>query len=368
MADEYKGPTTYRVLPRYLGNEEYNEYYDRKEQEARDFAERFSEYEDPNYKPKSIMDKFAIDPNYMDKEQPSLPVFRMDERILSNFDSSTFKDKKTGKEIFPSIPGSDSPISDEAALISAFAKTQADKVRKERVNNKTKAGGEEAKTEKEKFVDKDTLLGRIFDKRVRPGEEISNRDKSSAILRNISDNLMERRLVGGKKGTDTLSRILGPSGGIRGGFEEIEALETASKSKKAAAVDKALERRKKQLDYDTGLANIAKTYYDMSGNADATTLQKNAEYAAQMAVSSGQIGAEDAAAFISQYLRLDQIGANVLASQLDSLQEQLFTADPDEQEAIKQQIADINNQIKIQGSGKSTGTTTTNDIPYNPGA
>jgi hypothetical protein len=102
----------------------------------------------------------------------------------------------------------------------------------------------------------------------------------------------------------------------------------------------------------------------MSGNADATTLQKNAEYAAQMAVSSGQIGADETAAFISQYLRLDQIGANVLASQLESLQEQLFTADPDEQEAIKQQIADINNQIKIRGSGQSTGTTTNNDIPY----
>ena len=123
-----------------------------------------------------------------------------------------------------------------------------------------------AEAEKEKFVDKDTLLGRIFDKRVRPGEEISNRDKSSAILRNISDNLMERRLVGGKKGTDTLSRILGPSGGIRGGFEEIEALETASKSKKAAAVDKALERKKKAYEIQKissesmkNIAELAKT-------------------------------------------------------------------------------------------------------------
>ena len=80
--------------------------------------------------------------------------------------------------------------------------------------------------------------------------------------------------------------------------------------------------------------------------------------------AAGQIGADETAAFISQYLRLDQIGANVLASQLESLQEQLFTADPDEQEAIKQQIADINNQIKIRGSGQSTGTTTNNDIPY----
>ena len=300
-----------------------------------------SDFADPNYKPKSILDQFA-DPEYVpesiqDKIAKEVPL----EQQLS-----------VGNLILNS-KARDSIQSRDAKALTKYA---------EDLNKKDKAA--KAKAEKEKFVPKDTVLGRIFDKRVRPGEEISNLAKTNAMLRNISDNLLERRVVGGKEGTDTLSRILGPSGGLREGFEEIEALETASESKKAAAVDKALERRKKQLDYDTGLANIAKTYYDMSGNADATTLQKNAEYAAQMAVSSGQIGAEDAAAFISQYLRLDQIGANVLASQLDSLQEQLFTADPDEQEAIKQQIADINNQIKIRGSGQSTGTTTSNDIPY----
>jgi hypothetical protein len=106
----------------------------------------------------------------------------------------------------------------------------------------------------------------------------------------------------------------------------------------------------------------------MSGNADATTLQKNAEYAAQMAVSAGQIGADETAAFISQYLRLDQIGANVLASQLNSLQDRLLLAtDKEEEDAINQQIADINNQIQIRGSGQSTGITE-NVIPYKPGA
>ena len=304
-----------------------------------------SDFADPNYKPKSILDQFA-DPEYVpesiqDKIAKEVPL----EQQLS-----------VGNLILNS-KARDSIQSRDAKALTKYA---------EDLNKKDKAA--KAKAEKEKFVPKDTVLGRIFDKRVRPGEEISNRDKSSAILRNVSDNLMERRLVGGKEGTDTLSRILGPSGGIREGLNEIEALETASESKKAAAVDKALERRKKQLDYDTGLANIAKTYYDMSGNADATTLQKNAEYAAQMAVSSGQIGAEDAAAFISQYLRLDQIGANVLASQLESLTEQRLIADDEQKAIIDQQIADITNQIKIQGSGKSTGTTTTNDIPYNPGA
>ena len=264
MADEDR--STYRVFPRYLASKEYSEYYDRKEQEARDFAERFSEYEDPNYKPKSIMEQFAIDPNYMDEGQPSLPILRKPGRNLNNFDSSTFKDKKTGKEIFPSIPGGDSAVSDEAALISAFAKTQADKVRKKTANEKTKADEEKAKTEKEKFVRKDTVLGRIFDKRVRPGEEISNLAKTNAMLRNVSDNLLERRVVGGKEGTSTLSRILGPSGGLREGFEEIEALETASESKKAAAFDKALERKKKAYEIQKissesmkNIAELAKT-------------------------------------------------------------------------------------------------------------
>lgn len=81
------------------------------------------------------------------------------------------------------------------------------------------------KAKEEEFVPKDTVLGRIFDKRIKKGEEISNRDKAFAYIRNISDNLLERRLVGGKEGTDTLSRILGPGGGLDEGRSEVEALE-----------------------------------------------------------------------------------------------------------------------------------------------
>ena len=345
MADKIYGDENFE-LPDWLVGKKYKE-----QRQKFDFnQEELDKFKDPNYKPKSILERFTENPDYM--EQPTLTPLTLPRR--DDFDSSDLK-------MFPSIPGSDNAIGDEAALISAFANTQADKVRKERADK-------EAKAEKEKFVPRDTVLGRIFDKRVREGEELSNNEKAFALIRNASRNLLERREIGGKEGTDTLSRILGPGGGVEEGLDEIKTLETASESKKAAAVDKALERRKKQLDYDTGLANIAKTYYDMSGNADATTLQKNAEYAAQMAVSAGQIGADETAAFISQYLRLDQIGANVLASQLESLTEQRLIADDEQKAIIDQQIADITNQIKIQGSGKSTGTTTTNDIPYNPGA
>lgn len=301
-----------------------------------------SDFADPNYKPKSILDQFA-DPEYVPES--------IQDRIAKEV---PLEQQLSVGDLILRSKAKDSKQSRDAKALTKYA---------EDLNKKDKAA--KAKAEKEKFVPKDTVLGRIFDKRVRPGEEISNLAKTNAMLRNISDNLLERRVVGGKEGTDTLSRILGPGGGLREGFDEIEALETASESKKAAAVDKALERRKKQLDYDTGLANIAKTYYDMSGNADATTLQKNAEYAAQMAVSSGQIGAEDAAAFISQYLRLDQIGANVLSSQLESLQDRLLYSSPEEQEVIKQQIADINQQIQIRSSGTGN-TAASNVIPYSP--
>ena len=342
MADKIYGDENFE-LPDWLVGKKYKE-----QRQKFDFnQEELDKFKDPNYKPKSILERFTENPDYM--EQPTLTPLTLPRR--DDFDSSDLK-------MFPSIPGSDNAIGDEAALISAFANTQADKVRKERADK-------EAKAEKEKFVPRDTVLGRIFDKRVREGEELSNNEKAFALIRNASRNLLERREIGGKEGTDTLSRILGPGGGVEEGLDEIKTLETASESKKAAAVDKALDRRKKQLDYDTGLANIAKTYYDMSGNADATTLQKNAEYAAQMAVSSGQIGAEDAAAFISQYLRLDQIGANVLASQLESLTEQRLIADDEQKAIIDQQIADISQQIQIRSSG--TGNTAeSNVISYSP--
>ena len=126
-----------------------------------------------------------------------------------------------------------------------------------------------AKDEKEKFVPRDTVLGRIFDKRVREGEELSNNEKAFALIRNASRNLLERREIGGKEGTDTLSRILGPGGGVEEGLDEIKTLETASESKKAAAVDKALERRKTAYEIEKinseslkNIAELAKTDYE----------------------------------------------------------------------------------------------------------
>jgi len=301
-----------------------------------------SDFADPNYKPKSILDQFA-DPEYVPES--------IQDRIAKEV---PLEQQLSVGNLILNSKARDSIQSRDAKALTKYA---------EDLNKKDKAA--KAKAEKEKFVPRDTVLGRIFDKRVREGEELSNNEKAFALIRNASRNLLERREIGGKEGTDTLSRILGPGGGVEEGLDEIKTLETASESKKAAAVDKALDRRKKQLDYDTGLANIAKTYYDMSGNADATTLQKNAEYAAQMAVSSGQIKEGEEAAFISQYLRLDQIGANVLSSQLESLTEQRLIADDEQKAIIDQQIADISQQIQIRSSGTGN-TAASNVIPYSP--
>jgi len=113
------------------------------------------------------------------------------------------------------------------------------------------------KAKKEEFVPRDTLLGRIFDKRVKPGEDISNADKASAMLRSISDNLLERRLVGGKEGTDTLSRILGPSGGIREGMTEIESLESAARAKNLENILTDQKYRKGEADIQKVIADTA---------------------------------------------------------------------------------------------------------------
>lgn len=131
-------------------------------------------------------------------------------------------------------------------MIKKVAKYNADLEKKYKKENK-----------KEEFVPRDTLLGRIFDKRVKPGEDISNADKASAMLRSISDNLLERRLVGGKEGTDTLSRILGPSGGIREGMTEIESLESAARAKNLENILTDQKYRKGEADIQKVIADTA---------------------------------------------------------------------------------------------------------------
>ena len=216
-----------------------------REQEAKDFAERFSEFTDPDYEPKSIMDKFAIDPDYNMIEENVGPLSMSPMAEIKN---QILKEKSSKF---------DSAMTDDVKNILAVAKENANLSRKIKTKAKEKEEAAKAKAEKEKFVPKDTLLGRIFDKRVKPGEDISNSAKASAMLRNISDNLLERRLVGGKEGTDTLSRILGPSGGIGEGMDEIKALETAAQAKDLSTILTDQKYRKEEANIKKVIADTA---------------------------------------------------------------------------------------------------------------
>jgi len=185
----------------------------------------------------------------------------------------------------------------------------------------------ETKKEKEKFVPRDTLLGRIFDKRIKPGEDISNSAKASAMLRNLSDNLLERRLVGGKEGTDTLSRILGPGGGLAEGLDEIETLKTTAQTKQAAEIDKVLEREKKayeikKIDSEAmkNIAEVAKSDYTAATQA-----------AMELATVRGfQPGTSDYMAEVDAILSVAVTeGQASIIKDLADLQSQLSIMDPD---------------------------------------
>jgi hypothetical protein len=221
---------------------------------------------------------------------------------------------------------------DEKALTAKEAyrmkgQTEATKKAQDRRKEMT-----EAAEEAEKFVPRDTVLGRIFDKRVREGEEISNRDKAMALLRNIGDNLGERRLVGGKEGTDTFSRIFGPSGGLSEGFDEIEVLEDEAialrekgETKQAAAIETLLKNQKtayeiKKIDSEAmkNIAEAAKSDYSKATQQamELATIRGftpgTAEYMAEVdailsvAVTEGQASIiKDLADLQSQLLTMD---------------------------------------------------------------
>jgi len=209
-----------------------------------------------------------------------------------------------------------------------------EEARKENLKRKAMA----AQAEAEKFVPKDTVLGRIFDKRVKPGEEISNRDKAFAYIRNISDNLLERRLVGGKEGTDTLSRIFGPGGGVAEGRAEVETLEDEAialrekgETKAAAAIDKILDRQKtayeiKKIDSEA-MKNIAE--------AAKSDYSKATQQAMELATIRGfEPGSPDFMAEVDAILSVAVTeGQAAIEGQITDLQNQLLTMDEDSDQA-----------------------------------
>lgn len=230
---------------------------------------------------------------------------------------------------------------------------------------------EEAAKEAEKFVPKDTVFGRIFDKRVKPGEEISNRDKTMAYIRNISDNLLERRLVGGKEGTDTLSRIFGPGGGLDEGRLEVEALEDEAialrekgETKAAAAIDKILDRQKtayeiKKIDSEA-MKNIAE--------AAKSDYSKATQQAMELATIRGFTpGTAEYMAEVDAILSVAVTeGQAAIIKDLADLQSQLSIMDPDSDEykAMQDRISLL--QRKSVGSTINTDAYNLPEMVINP--
>jgi hypothetical protein len=277
-----------------------------------------------------------------------------------------------------------------------YAKTKAGKNKKtntKRTNTKKTMGGEEQRDYEsrirkstdpedyrqdkfkpkveEKFVPRDTVLGRIFDERVREGEEISNRDKAFALLRNIGDNLSERRLVGGKEGTDTFSRIFGKSGGLREGMDEIEALEDEAialrekgETKAAAAIDKILDRQKtayeiKKIDSEA-MKNIAE--------AAKSDYSKATQQAMELATIRGfEPGSPDFMAEVDAILSVAVTeGQAAIIKDLADLQSQLSIMDPDSEEAKAMQDRISMLQRKSVGTTMDTDAYKLPEMTINP--
>ena len=124
--------------------------------------EALSKFADPNYQPKTIMEQFA------DPKNVPMSLFEKAAK-----DRTTSDKLRSGRLELANI-ASDKRLDQGVDFLKKIALDKKEKARKEKLKKETMA----AQAEANKFVPKDTVLGRIFDKRVKPGEEISNRDKA----------------------------------------------------------------------------------------------------------------------------------------------------------------------------------------------
>jgi len=223
-----------------------------------------------------------------------------------------------------------------------------------------------------KIAPRDTVLGRIFDRRVMPGNELSNNEKAFAYIRNISDNLLERREVGGKEGTSTLSRILGPGGGIGEGSDEIKALQKNAialrekgENKKAAEQDKAILQQIQKLDYQKTQAEIGridsettKNIADAISGGDKPKAIKLAEYQARI---RGFNVEKDPQAYYAEVDKIMSVGISQGQSSVyETIQGmELRLSGMNDDDPGKQQLEE-----DIAGlRARSTGTTVDNYVP-----
>ena len=202
----------------------------------------------------------------------------------------------------------------------------------------------------EPFVPKEKFLERIFDKRTKPGEELSNREKTRLYLKEISKNLLERRKIGGKEGTDTFSRIFG---GVLEGEEAVTAKEEDIVAKRQDAVDKWYKERKESADINKVIAETVKIQAEALKQDFPEEWQMASLEAAAHGLKPNTQAYNDYIVKVLQQQRvignLGEIGT--FYTKIADLKQQLLTTtDANEIAKINKQIAELENYAGITSS------------------
>ena len=200
------------------------------------------------------------------------------------------------------------------------------------------------------FVKKEKFLERIMDKRVAPGEELSNAAKTRLYLKEISKNLLERRKEGGKEGTDTLSRIFG---GVLEGEEAVTAREEDIIAKRQTAVDQWYKQQKESADINKVIAETTKIQAEALKQDFPEEWQMASLEAAAHGLKPNTQAYNDYIVKVLQQQRvignLGEIGT--FYTKIADLKQQLLTTtDANEIAKINKQIAELENYAGITSS------------------
>tara|TARA_R110000744_G_scaffold358961_1_gene466163 strand:- start:995 stop:2077 length:1083 start_codon:yes stop_codon:yes gene_type:complete len=213
-----------------------------------------------------------------------------------------------------------------------------------------------------KIAPRDTVLGRIFDKRIMDGEEISNRDKAFSVMGGIGRGLTERRVKGDQ--SSTLDRILG--GAIAGG-DQIKILEDEVTTKRAADQELALQRQIQALDYQKTQSEIGKIDSETTKNiadaiagGDKPTAIRLAEYQAKI---RGFNVEKDPQAYYTEVDKIMSVGISQGQSSvyetIQGMETRLQGMDDNDPAKLQLQkdIAELRARSAGTTIGSSTGTT-----------
>ena len=293
--------------------------------------ELLKKYADPNYEPKSILEQYA-DPNYKPVnilEQAVQQKMPGQELMLGNLELQNIE---SGKKLEVG-----------QNLLKAISDQKKKKQEEEDAMMKNVPA-------KKPFVPKEKFLERIFDKRTKPGEELSNREKTRLYLKEISKNLLERRKIGGKEGTDTFSRIFG---GVLEGEEAVTAKEEDIVAKRQDAVDKWYKERRESADINKVIAETVKIQAEALKQDFPEEWQMASLEAAAHGLKPNTQAYNDYIVKVLQQQRvignLGEIGT--FYTKIADLKQQLLTTtDANEIAKINKQIAELENYAGITSS------------------